>query len=400
MYPYLFYAWSMVTNLTYWNVKYPDGYTNYQITPVYLDENDYVNIIGELPYARYFSYQVYDNNFKSLGATTDYDIYAEGTNCYNTLCEGTYKDEKNKGKTLIEILKNDNNDGPNTINITSNQSYYLIVYRTYDAMDIDDSSKNKYFGWIDPPIVYKNSYQIPPAPFQLNADMTTPQPDIPPTFGMGKHINEHNNFYKEDTYNFASSSDSDYLVSIIEYKEPRKRMGAIITGIIPLTSNTLYDTPRVGYISKNNKNISIDDPDYYEVRYLSFNMGIRSPPENTLGGNFPTIMDKDIIRHYNYTTEEKNRHYTIYVGASLDDIESLGGNPAKDLYLLYPRINGEVYQYVGIIYRQVLTQSKILGKQRATFLHGIGDIPTVPASPQDCQKVMDKYYPKISFYRL
>lgn len=390
-------AWSIAINTTYFNVKFPDGFTTYQTTLTSITPTDVITIHAEIPYVRYFSYQVYDSNFVSLGSVSDYNLLSDGINCYSDSCV----ENTTMTSIWLQITKNkDGVDNPNVIYLDSNETWFAIVYRIYDVMDNINNEKSCEFGWIHPPRIFKNKNEISLASSQLQYPLYTTVYDLLPTYESIVLANVDDNFYKADTTGFANNEDADYLASVIEYNNTH-HFGAIVSGMLPITSNSIYQSPKIGYISPYNTNISMEHDDYYEVRYISLNMGIRSPPENTLAGDgHPTIRDVDILNHYQYSQDDKERKYKIYIGATVDDIKRLGGNPKKDLYLLYPQIEGMVYRYLTLIYREVLSQTALLGKYRSIYKQGIADIESTPAMPDECIKTMGKYYPRIKFIKL
>lgn len=393
MFPYLCLAWSMIFNLTYWNIKYPDGYSTYQATFFTFDTpSDSLLVTYHLPYCRYYSFQVYDHNFKPLDGILDFNIHTNGTNCFSTPCSNNLQ----QGESTIIVSINPAHEQWNNMIAVNSMGLYSIVLRLYDRID-----SSNYFGGIDPPTVFKNNELIPFAPTQWYVDTTTPNAHDPEMIQVNQElVNIDNNFYKEQTYNTANNEDSDYLISLMEYSKTSKYHGAMIYGTLPITANSLYDSPRVGYISPHTNFIDPFHDDYYEIRYVSFSMVVRSFPGNTLSNyGYPTIMDKDILQHYGYNATDKwiKRHYTIYIGDTKETIEQMGGNTTTDLYLLYPRDrNGTIYKYLGIIYRNVLSQTKILG-DTAIYTQSISDIHDEVAYSKDCMEVMGEYYPRIKF---
>lgn len=221
--------------------------------------------------------------------------------------------------------------------------------------------------------------------------------------------NEDNNFFKPITNAFFSNDDASYLVSLIKVNHT-ERLGAIITGYLPLTdsSSSINDD----YFKTNGKYGK-----YYEVRYVSFNMGTTSFPFPTIGGNMlhpqtkkingttisssgtPGIIHTDIIKRYANVSNwnDTDREYTIYVGIDLNHIRELGGNPEYDLYMLYPTSHkNKLFTYVSILHRHLMPHIKFM--EKPIFKQSIGDMSNdIPVIPDDCEKVMGKYYPKITF---
>ena len=389
MYPYLFYAWSIFVNLTSWNIKFPDGNAIYQVTLIEMLTADKIIIELDIPYSRYFSYQIYDYNFNSYGSIVDYNIYTDGLNCFNEICSNY---SSYQGSTLIEFKKQGEINSNNGIIINSTSNYFVIVYRLYDIdvnIENDMMDGEKYFGWIEKPKIYKNYELVIDSENQFVINAMQTLPNVSSTISHSGKINSDNNFYKESNSNLAANDDSDYLISLINIYD-NNPPSAIIYGKLPITANSIFESPRVGYINQNNANIDVNNEDYYEVRYISFSLGISSPPENTIS----TIMDKDIMAKYSHS------EYKIYVGGSIEDLIKIGCDIENDLYFLYPKtLEGIYYEYVNIIYRNLLSQSKILGTN-AIFKKSINDIVDNVASSIECENVMGEYYPKIDFVTL
>ena len=100
----------------------------------------------------------------------------------------------------------------------------------------------------------------------------------------------------------------------------------------------------------------------------------------------------EIEKRYN-NEKQWNKSYTIYVGANLDHIKRLGGDPDVDLYLLYPiqYFTGKLYSNVVILYRHLMP--------KLDFEHAILNVSDSHADPHVCHLYMNDYYPLIEFVK-
>lgn len=359
--------WTVHGDINNFNIALPDSYANYEGSFICLDKNDTIYVNGVVPKSRYFSFQIYDSTTESLGSINDHQI---------TLF--------NKTNFMITITKSNMCDNfQNIIRVTTNDTFLLFVFRTYD---LEPNHK------LILPNITKNNKLLPHAKTYTKINFPKLYRNTKPV-REHKFANEDNNFFKPVVKTFFHNSDADYLISLIKVNQSNP-VGAIIYGILPMTK--------------------LDMIQNYDVRYVSFNMGITSSALPTIAGDMlvttdannlnisstgtPGISDKHIIEKYqNHLNWNKNRSYVIYIGATIEQIKSLGANINTDLYLLYPKMsNGKYFTYVSILHRHLMPQKKTMLKP--IFNKSISDITGHPVYPKECEKIMGEFYPKIKFY--
>lgn len=361
--------WSFYSNSESANIALPDSYATYFSSYVYLNDNEFLTIKGSVENYEYYSLQVYDSRAITLGNVN----YLQSVN----------------GSIDLIITKNINNlqnfnTNSNIINIDSNNTIFVVVFRVYD---LSEMPLDTYL--LTPNISIWNSKmgQLPKSKNFVNLNYNWLWPDKPPV-RFPKFSTTDNNFLKPALTSFFYNGDASYLLSNIQ--NPSSNIGIVIHGVLP------------------NKD---------QLMYSSFNIGLSSPPMPTIAGQHyqnnsrlisstgrAGIRHIEIEKRYNKNEETNNstqcninqawdRHYTIYVGLDLDHIKRLGGDPNVDLYLLYPiqYFTGKPYTNVLILHRHLMPTS--------TFTHAIVDVAESHADPHVCNEYMDKYYPTITFVR-
>ena len=386
--------WTLHGDTNNFNIALPDSYAVYKGSFVCLSDQQTLVISGEVPQARYYSVQVYDSTTRSLGSLNDNQI------------------KLNSNGFSINITKNstDVSANSNVLKINTPNTFLIVLLRLYDTNDTDDTDDTDD---IKLPQISKMGKSLAHANHTII--------NFPRIYRNKKPIREHrfanepNNFFKPIVASYFNNDDANYLISLIKVNQT-ERLGAIITGYLPVTSSET-NTSNDYFKTTPTDQINQYDDKYYEVRYASFNMGTTSFPLPTIGGNIlhskfkdidprdisstgkPGIRDVDIIKRYSGLEQWSHwgRPYQIYIGIDLDHIRELGGDPNVDLYLIYPVSyqTGELFTYASVIYRHVLPQSKFL--DNPLFNQSVSDIVGNPAIPSECKEVMGAYYPEIKF---
>lgn len=413
-------AWSIYGSVDNFNIAFPDVGAKYRGSFICIKKGETITLESEVPNARYYSIQVYDSSTASLGSLNDHQIQ---------IINGKFSINITRPYKSYKPFKTNNKN--NTLYVSTEDSLLILLYRVYDVSN-ETKSKNKIesFGWIELPKLYK--YSTIGSKTNITAALTYTKIGFPYFYTDSQPVkplqyaNTKNNFFKPHSDGYFSNRDASYLVSTIQLYDNKtnKTIGAIIKGYLPLVSVT-----RANFFKSNNytcfnfdyKNNSFYGTGYYEVRYVSFNMGIGSSPYPTVAGSSlkslnghqlhkynlkhisstgkPGIMDTDIIRRYRNSKEwhQGGRPYTIYIGMNVSHIWKLGGNPNVDLYLTYPLdyVTGIPFTYPVILFRHLMSQDKFMTEPN--FTHGIGSINKNFATPSECQVVMQKYYPTIKF---
>lgn len=414
-------AWTIYGGTDNLNIAFPDVSARYRGSFFCLKSNETLVLKSDVPHARYYSIQVYDSTTSSLGSLNDYQI------------------DTKDGKFFINIVKSENSNGVinNTLHISTNDSFLILIFRVYDVPDINElkispKGKSESFGWISPPNLYKVDFQnkiinITNSPKYANVVFPRIYRNIDP-IKKSMYDNMKNNFFKPHSRGYFSNDDANYLISTINLTNftnsinstnstnSTKMIGAIVRGYLPKT-----DINRVNYFKTNDKVcriISTDHRDYHEVRYVSFNMGTTIMPFPTIAGpqlktyrnisvnsrdisstGKPGIIDTDIVNRYGNATSwhEAGRPYTIYIGANVSHIEKMGANISTDLYMIYPTHydTGELFNNPVIVFRHLMSHDKFM--KNPIFKYGIGSINKSFATPLECSNVMQKYYPTIDF---
>lgn len=279
--------WSFLGDINNFNVALPDSYATYRGSFICLLENEEITIISDIPNSTYYSFQIYDHRAITLSSLNDEEIIIKDNKMYITI-------SKNKESSMI---------------IKSTNSFFVLLYRNYYENEIPTLPK-----------IYKTTKILTT---EIDKSNYVPNLFFPNLFFNIKpfkkfiYSNTDNNFFKSRTNSFFSNKDASYLLSTIVLNETK--IGAIITGILPITY----------YENKTN----------YDVRYISFNVGIGSFPLPTIGGNLksknisssglPGINDRHIINNF-----IRGREYKIYVGIDHNHINEMG-EILKMIYIFY-----------------------------------------------------------------
>lgn len=406
------HLWSIYGSTSNFNIALPDAYAEYRGSFICLNDNDVIILESDVPYARYYSVQLYDSTTASLGSLNDYQIVTTNN-------KFTINITKKKDMCDIDACQNNKN----TLYVNTKDSFLVLIYRVYDVPINDPNIQpkigtDKLFGWIEPPNIYKYDMTTGKVTNISNTKTYTPiglprmYRNIDPV-REHRFANENNNFFKPTTNAFFSNDDANYLVSLIKVP-PNGNLGAVITGYLPKT-----DYNNKNYFKKVKGNFNESDPDYYEVKYVSFNMGTTSNPLPTIAGHMlhniysktkvprhnisstgtAGIRDTDIINRYNNSHDwnQNGRPYKIYIGRDVNHIVRLGADPNVDLYMLYPVSypKSEFFTYAVIVFRYLMSQEKFLSDP--IYKNGIGAIISNPALPQECAEKLCLHYPKIEF---
>lgn len=430
-------AWTIYGSINNFNIAFPDIAAHYRGTFVCMKDDETITLESDIPYARYYSVQIYDSSTASLGSLNDNQI---------SISNGKFKINITKSMNST----NSTNSTKNVLKITTNDRLLMLIFRVYDVptKEILESKLNVWshnriesFGWIDVPKIFKynenhNKIQIKNSKNYTLIGFPQYYLNYEP-FKKSQYDNIKNNFFKPHSNGYFSNSEANYLVSTINFKKnetDKKIIGAIIKGYLPIVyhnkfnfnhSKQLGQTNQHNPYNKSNQsnqfnqfNQSCVNEPYYEVKYISFNMGTLSLPFPTIAGNtlkmlnnehfnkskisstgYAGIRDIDIIMRYNDSNDwnSKGRPYVIYVGTNEEHIKKLGGNPKIDLFMTFPvhYETGMLFDYPVIIFRHLMSQDKFMKNPK--FLNGISMINKSFATPSECKKVMKKYYPTIDF---
>lgn len=433
-------AWSVYGGADNFNIAFPDIAAMYSGSFICMKDNDTITLESDVPYARYYSVQVYDSTKASLGSLNDHEINVhDGKFAINITKVGTKRNLTNANENILKIGASEN-----ILKISTPDKFLILIYRVYDVPNatelktqygVSSNGRNEIFGWIKPPKLYKHGKIIVHS--DTYTKITYPRiyrniDPIKPTI-----YNAKNNFFKPYSSNYFSNNDANYLISPISLATSNtsntsntnainnKTIGAIIKGFLPLTdykrTNYFKNQQNSTCVNFNMWNMSniLNHPHYHEVRYVSFNMGILSKPYPTIAGPMlqtycgtnvnpqdisstgkPGITDSNIINKYNNSKEWNNmgRPFTIFVGLNLDHIIKLGGNPNTDLYMIYPTHydTKKPFTYPVIVFRHLMSQEKFMSNP--IFKNGIGSINKLFATSEECQSIMQKYYPTIEFF--
>lgn len=258
----------------------------------------------------------------------------------------------------------------NTINLNSNSTIFIIVFRVYD---FNDEQLSPHEMKPNLKLVHSSNGILPIAKNFVDLQYNWLAPNCGPV-KFPQYSTRNNNFLKPELNSYFYNNDAHYLIANIQ--NPNKSVGVIVTGILPTEDQVLY---------------------------TSINIGTSSFPMVTISGkhygNDPTLISysgRAGLRHIEIKKRYKNianwnMSYTIYIGLDLDHIRRLGGDPSYDLYLLYPLhyMSGKPYSNVMITHRHLMPHYN--------FKHSISKINESFAHPETCANSMEKYYPKTTF---
>lgn len=428
--------WTLYGGIDNFNIAFPDVGASYMGSFISLKEGETIILESDIPYARYYSVQLYDSSMSSLGSLNDEMIHTKNgkfqinitksvqnnvTYNFTNLFLNIYL----KNKTITKFNTTTNTTLNNTLIIKSDDTLLLLIFRVYDVYDQtilkkqNVSTKNKIesFGWISPPNISKHfaNNKI----IKLNCASHFTKIGFPKFYNdklppkKSKYDNLNNSFFKAHSGGYFANNDAHYLISTINFNKTNgKIIGAIIRGYLPIVQYNYSINHAINHIPNHTLNNTCKFNDTYEVRYVSFNMGALSSPFPTVAGESlkllnsekinkshvsstgkPGIRDIDIIARYNNSNEwnKKGRPYVIYIGANITHIKKLGGDPNNDLYMIFPvdQNTGKLFTFPVIIFRHLMPHH--------TFNYGIDKIKNQIASPIECHNVMKKYYPTINF---
>ena len=399
-------AWRFVGNHDAWNVAFPDMRSLYHVMQMQMNEGDEFKLVAEsFPYARYASYQTYDlNTLMSHQSLRDVDIIpdSKGPNCYANLTAAQLG-EKQGGYTIY-ITGHGEQNYTNELRALPNgvsSGQFDIFFRIYVEEALQGPHQAPWghlppygkelafeWGWAPPPRVYikrahlhdgKTWEELPFCQyrrrkgFKLLAYLSEIWPAPPPPFAGHPSVapNRANNFflpkYADREGKFASK-DANYVGSVCE---PRNTniltqnesstappfLWARVEGRLPRVPGSLYTPPYVANASD------------YDVRYVSLSAVHRTIPFR----NHATVADTQIINHYRRRLalkegEEWDGKYVIWVvppetEIGIDtpypkEVREEGGVIMKWGASLF---GGRTVEYPGLLYRQVMAQSQVLG---------------------------------------
>lgn len=285
-------AWCLIANATLFNVEWPDLNSQYYATIV---NKSNINISGNFPNARYFSFQLYDiNNWIPYWDTHDNKI-------------------KQTNNPYINPDISYNNSINYNINIDvpyDNES--ILIYRIYDGIDA--------YGGVELPIITVDNSTI-----QACDKNDRPVISIQDTNSSIKlyETNKNNNFYLPENNNkLFENYDARYLVSYYN-NSYNDFNGAIIQIKLPIFPYNLTD---ISYLN-------------YDVRYFSISIIDLSSPKQTI----QTISDQELIKYAD------NNISTIYLSCHKSASLNLQLHPPSSI----KRCNN-VINYFGVLYRQLL----------------------------------------------
>jgi hypothetical protein len=344
--------WAFYSNLESANIALPDSYATYFESIVYLNDDEFLTITGSVDNYKYYSLQIYDSRAITLGNVN----YQQSLNGSINL-------------TITKNLINCPDKNQNVINIDSNNTIFVIVFRVYD---FSESPLETHLLTPNISIINSKIGELPKSNNFISLDYNWLWPDKDPV-RFPLYSTTNNNFLKPALTSFFYNGDASYLISNVQ--NPSANMGIVITGVLPSSDQVLYS---------------------------SFNIGLSSPPMPTISGRHygsdPRLISStgragiryiEIEKRYLTNQTEWNRNYTIYIGIDPEHIKRLGGDPEVDLYLLYPLqyFNDKPYTNIVIVYRHLMPHS--------SFLHSISNVANSHADPRKCNESMNKYYPNI-----
>ncbi len=399
-------AWRFVGNHDAWNVAFPDMRSLYHVMQMQMNEGDEFKLVAEsFPYARYASYQTYDlNTLMSHQSLRDVDIIpdANGPNCYANLTAAQLG-EKQGGYTIYITGHGDQNY-TNELRALPNgvrSGQFDVFFRIYVEEALQGPHQSPWghlppygkelafeWGWAPPPRLYikrahlhdGNTWEELPfcqyrrrKGFKLLAYLSEVWPAPPPPFAGHPSVapNRADNFflpkYADREGKFASK-DANYVGSVAEprhavvlgHNESSSSppfLWARVEGMLPRVPGSLYSPPYVANVSD------------YDVRYVSLSAVHRTIPFR----NHATVADTEIMNHYRRRlalkdNEEWDGKYIIWVvppeteigvGTPLPkQVREEGGVVMKWGASLF---GGRTVVYPGLLYRQVMAQSHVLG---------------------------------------
>lgn len=425
-YPYCSwrYQYSQLSSETSaWNVAFPDKNSVYQAMMVYFNPNDEFVMNGpSLPYVRYFSLQTYDNVAASVDAVRDYQVRTEFMSNSNVYMNSTAGEtgEPNGAFDLRITAHGSKYDDNGFINelaalpATKRSGFFFLFLRFYDpepfpqssdtfknkmgpVMDecygshlseSDSMSQAKKWGWVCPPALKRtntNGGLMQVLPYCIHGrddNFKDYDQGIEPGKDCMLEPNSNNNLFLPANSKMDGefrNRDATYLFGCAEQVTNTGKlrgggkggMWARLTGTLPRTTTSLYTSPFVG------------EPDNYDVRYISISSINRSPPSAV----FETFMDEDILLHNEKVGKvgedgEVDRTYVIWYGPDEEDMPE-AAQLEGGMYMPWPRevkededgtiSYGDLNPFPGILYREVLSQSQVLGED-AEYKHGVCDI--------------------------
>ncbi|GMI10953.1 hypothetical protein TrVE_jg5883 [Triparma verrucosa] len=410
-----------------WNVAFPDQNSIYHASLVYFNEDDEFVIKGpNIPYVRYFSLQTYDPTAASLDSVIDYQMRTEfnsGSNAYNNATCGEAGDAQGSFDIRITAhgMKYSDNGFINelaALPLDRSHGFFFLFLRLYDPQpypeDNDSWSKKmspmidecygvegvenmeeaKRWGWVCPPTLKRtntHSGLMTELPYCVagrdNNFKNYNQGAAPGRLCLLRPNSKDNLFLpaNDNMHGMFRNHDANYLIGCAlhnreedeDKEKPHLRgrtsrtgdLWARVAGELPLTANSLYDSPYVG------------DPTNFDIRYISISSINRSPPSAVM----KSVKDDEIIAHLKAREGElsRNRNYVLWFGP---DEESLPPVARKEggMYMPWPREQledengtvtfGDLVPYPGILYREILSQGQTLSDDEVDYSQGITDI--------------------------
>jgi len=403
-----------------WNVAFPDQNSIYHAMLVYFNKDDEFVIKGpNIPYVRYFSLQTYDPSAASIDSKIDYQLrteYNSGSNAYSNATCGEAGDPQ--GSFDIRITAHGNKYQSNgfinelaALHKDRKAGFFFLFLRLYDPEPYPEDGESwnkkmapminecygvegyganleeaKRWGWVCPPILKRTNAgsgimtELPYCvkgrddQFKNYNQGATPgrlcllRPNSKNNLFLPANSNMHGMFRNKDANYLMGCALHDEGIGRIRGKRDGK-LWARLSGKLPKTPNSLYDTPYVG------------DPLEYDIRYISISSINRSPPSAVM----MTLKDDEILSHLRSLggDAERNREYVIWFGPDESEMPQV----AKDeggIFVPWPREYqeddkgnvsfGDLVPYPGILYREILSQSQVLDDYEVTYEEGITDI--------------------------
>ena len=122
---------------------------------------------------------------------------------------------------------------------------------------------------------------------------------------------------------------------------------ARVTGVLPITANSLYSPPYVSNVSD------------YQVRYVSLSSVGRSLPYR----GYETLNDRAIEKHYLESVGPSwDRFFVIWMGPP--DVRRFPAEVERDRGLFLPwgrSFGGKQVPFPGVLYRQILSRGQVAG---------------------------------------
>jgi hypothetical protein len=420
-YPYCSwrYQYSQLSSPTSaWNVAFPDQNSVYQAMLVYFNKHDEFVLNGpQLPYVRYFSLQTYDNVAASVDSVRDYQVrteYMSNSNVYANATAGEFREPNGAFDVRITAHggRYDDNGFINelaALPINKRSGFFFLFLRFYDPEPFPesvDTFKNKMspildscfgstlssseamdqakrWGWVCPPALKRTNAKgglmqtLPYCVHGRSDSFKEYDQGLQPGKDCMLEPNTDNNMFLPPNSKMNGefrNKDATYLYGCVEQVKSSKSssLWSRLSGVLPVSTVSLYSSPYVG------------EPENYEVRYVSISSINRSPPSIV----YKTFMDEEILSANAALGKfaddgSVDRRYVMWFGpdeGSMPEAAKLEGG----IFVPWAREVeedeggevdfGDLVPHPGILYREILSQSQVMGSDEAKYQQGVADI--------------------------